>query len=166
MAAGATYEPISTTTITSTQTSHTFTSIAATYTDLVIIINARGASGADVGLQFNSDTGSNYSMTALDANGSSTLSFRRTSQTSMLLNNYATLLTANYSWVSIFSIQNYSNSTTYKSVLARCNNADNDVNAAVGLWRSTAAITSVTVVATNTGFASGATFTLYGIKAA
>jgi hypothetical protein len=163
MAALSSYTPIATYTVPSATTSYTFSSIPSTYTDLVIIINAQGASGADVGLQFNSDTGSNYSETGLDGNGSAASSFRRSNQTSMLLNNNATLLTANYSWVSIFSIQNYSNSTTYKSVLARANNADNGVNAAVGLWRSTAAITSITVVATNSGFASGATFTLYGI---
>jgi hypothetical protein len=163
MAALSSYTPIATYTVPSATTSYTFSSIPSTYTDLVIIINAQGASGADVGLQFNSDTGSNYSETGLDGNGSAASSFRRSNQTSMLLNNNATLLTANYSWVSIFSIQNYSNSTTYKSVLARCDNADNGVNAAVGLWRSTAAITSITVVATNSGFASGATFTLYGI---
>jgi hypothetical protein len=62
---------------------------------------------------------------------------------------------------------NYANTTTYKTVLTRANAAASGVDASVGLWGSTAAITSITfdlpLVRT---ISTGSTFTLYGIKAA
>jgi hypothetical protein len=74
----------------------------------------------------------------------------------------------------IFHIQNYSNSTTYKTWLSRANRASSALDyqgtdAVVGLWRSTAAITSITVKNRRGGvdynFASGSNFKLYGIQA-
>jgi hypothetical protein len=61
---------------------------------------------------------------------------------------------------------NYANTTTFKTHISRSNNSSNFVMATVGLWRSTAAITSITLL-TNTAdtFSVGSTFTLYGIKA-
>jgi hypothetical protein len=61
---------------------------------------------------------------------------------------------------------NYSNATTYKTALARTSE-DGVAAAYVGLWRSTSAITSITIdKGSSDNFASGSTFTLYGIKAA
>ena len=63
--------------------------------------------------------------------------------------------------------QNYSNSTTYKTVLSQGGNSDNYVFEWINLWRSTAAITSMELkVDDASNFASGSTFTLYGIAAA
>jgi hypothetical protein len=66
------------------------------------------------------------------------------------------------------SIQNYSNTTTYKSVLSRTNNAATETKAVVGLWRATPA--AITTIDVGTGgantFQTGSTFTLYGIKGA
>jgi hypothetical protein len=61
---------------------------------------------------------------------------------------------------------NYSNSTTNKTVVARANNAGNQLNALVALWRNTAAITNVTVDAIFGSFNSGTTVSLYGIASA
>ncbi len=61
--------------------------------------------------------------------------------------------------------QNYSNTTTYKTVLSRCSNPTGGTLAVAGLWRSTAAITSITLTPTAGNWLSGSTFTLYGIKA-
>jgi hypothetical protein len=74
----------------------------------------------------------------------------------------------------IYQIMNYSNTTTYKTSLTRQNTVDaadyNGTLTAVGLWRSTSAITSVAIQLTRGGsaynFTSGSIFTLYGIKAA
>ena len=61
---------------------------------------------------------------------------------------------------------NYSNATTYKTVITRASNANNGVDAVVGLWRNTAAITSINVFLGTGNLDTGSTFTLYGIKAA
>lgn len=160
----ATYDCIATTTLSSTASTVTFSSISGSFTDLVFVFNGAGSTDINVLMQFNSDTGSNYSTTNLGGTGSSALSGRVTSSTSISLNWQGYVQTTNRSNC-IVSIQNYSNSTTYKTILSRFNNASVAVDAIVGLWRSTSAITSIDIK-THTGtFSSGATFTLFGIKA-
>jgi hypothetical protein len=173
----ATYEPIATTTLGSTNDTVTFSSIASTYTDLFLVVSARDSStsfnNAQMGLRFNSDSGSNYSNTNVGGTGSSASSSRGTSQTFMIMGrvtNQTSGYSANDFGIVNISIMNYANSTTNKTAVSRSNyifGTDTQVEARVGLWRNTAAITSVSVY-TNSGFGfvSGSTFTLYGIKAA
>ena len=162
----ATYEPIATTTLGSAQGSVTFSNISQDFTDLILIINAGNASGAerDCLMRFNSDTGSNYSATYLYGTGSSAATGRNvnTTQGSAGYPLRPTLIST-----LITQIQNYSNTTTYKTWLSRGNGADSMVHSMVSLWRSTSAITSLEVFPSSAAnFLSGSTFTLYGIKAA
>ena len=161
----ATYEPIATYTIPSAAANYTFSSITGTYTDLLVVVVGNSTAAADLFMQVNGDTGSNYSTTQLSGTGSSALSQRSSNRTNFNVNFNAymsTTVAANY----VIQIQNYSNATTYKTMLARSSNANQAVDATVGLWRSTSAITSVTLIANGSTFATGSTFTLYGIKAA
>ena len=66
----------------------------------------------------------------------------------------------------IAQFMNYANTTTYKTVIGRANNAGYGADTSVGVWRNTAAISTITLTALTANFASGSTFTLYGIKAA
>ena len=170
MAAGSTYTPIATTTLGSTASSYTFSSIPSTYTDLVLVSNvATTVNGKDLAVQFNGDTGTNYSRTVLTGDSTTATSVRATTQAYMFLDYNGAISTTLGNNNCITQIMNYSNSTTYKTVLSRSNNAGTGfgVDANVGLWRSTAAITSMTIIATTSGvFATGSTFTLYGIAAA
>ena len=166
MAAGSTYTPIATTTL-SSGTSYTFSSIAGTYTDLVLVAligNATGAGGNGIRIQYNGDTASNYSWTYLVGDGSSAFSGRNTSQAYFdagMTNN-----TNDFSQV-IFQIQNYSNTSTYKTTLYRGSSASTEAAAAVSLWRSTSAISSIKIAkADGANFKSGTMLTLYGIQAA
>ena len=154
----ATYDCIATTTLGSTQTSVSLTSISGSYTDLIIIINGSFSSGSGVDTQFNSDTGTNYSRTRVYGDGTSALSARSTNATAISSGYLGTTQS-----VTIIQIMNYANTTTYKTLLARGSASGSQVVATAGLWRSTAAITSVTL--SGGTFASGSTFTLYGIKA-
>ena len=165
MAAGATYEPIATNTLGTATSSVTFSSISGSYTDLVLILNAKNATGTDkaVALRFNGDTGSNYSMIRMSGNGTTADSDRSSNDTSMFLGlSNSTVYNSD-----IYQIMNYSNTTTYKTALGRGNLSDSRLRVSAGLWRNTAAITSVTVVnGSSENFIVGSTFTLYGIKAA
>lgn len=166
MAASKTYEPIATNTVSgSSTTSVVFSSISGSYTDLVIVLNAKVASGtASVRLRFNSDTGSNYSWTTVSGNGSAAYSTRTTSTTSGRLDEFGYL---NTEWsVDVVNVLNYSNASTYKTVLSRCNNPSIGTDLTVNLWRSTAAITSIELYVGASNFVAGSTFTLYGITAA
>ena len=163
----STYTPIATTTLGSAASSVTFSSISGAYTDLVLIVVPANSAGSTVRMQLNGDTGSNYSNTFLKGNGSSASSARSSSQTYLTLGDDAapTRTLGESVWIS--HIMNYSNSTTNKTVLTRANVASSGVEAVVGLWRSTAAITQVSVQqGGSVTFSTGSTFTLYGVKSA
>jgi len=160
----ATYEPIATTTLGSAQSSVTFSSISSGFTDLVLICQGKMVSGTAINnkIQFNGDTGTNYSRTFMYGTGANAYS-GRASSVSFLGFPY---WDANSS-MTIVQIMNYSNETTYKTALSRNSQPAETVTAEVGLWRNTAAINSITISRGSTNdFASGSTFTLYGIKAA
>jgi hypothetical protein len=161
----STYEMIATTTLGSATANVTFTSIPATYTDLVLVSTFSVVSNSYTGFQFNSDTGANYSSTNLFGNGTSATSDRLTNDNNIYFGNYSSQKSGRILQSNI-NIMNYSNTTTYKSSLIRYTDAGEVTSASVGLWRSTAAINSIKIFQTNaTNIASGSTFTLYGIKA-
>lgn len=160
----ATYEPISTNTLTTSTASVTFSSIPNTYTDLILIINAASSSAASCRLRFNSDTGTNYSDTRLYGDGTSATSDRLTTRDHINCGDLSvTTITSNQ----IINIMNYTNTSTYKTVLTRSNIASSYVFLNTSMWRATpAAITSITIFPASGNLVSGSTFTLYGIKAA
>jgi hypothetical protein len=170
----STYTPIYAQTLSSAVVSVTLSSIPSTYTDLVLIMQAKstGTYGS-LRVTVNSDAGANYSHTALGGSGTAAGSSRASGQnwfdfcrTSGISSDGFGLYTVNF--------MNYSNATTYKTVLDRTsvqNTGSGDGTEIVaGVWRSTAAINSITLAtpggATFGNFAVGSTFTLYGIKAA
>ena len=163
MAAGSTYTPIATTTLGSAQSSVTFNSFSG-YTDLVLIANTTAAGNQNILLRFNSDSGTNYSYTRMTGAASAT-SNRESSIDAINLYNSSASLNGVMA-TTIIQVMNYANTTTYKTVLGRGNGGANEVNAQVGLWRSTSAITSLTLSIFTTNFSAGSTFTLYGIQAA
>ena len=167
MAAGNTYEAIATiTTTTGTTTSQTFSSIPTTYTDLILVCSLKAtSSNSSIVARFNGDSGSNYSVTQLYGNGSSALSQRFSNQTEVQLNFAGFPTAANTFAPLIVQFQNYSNTTTNKTFLSRSGYASAQVDTSVGLYRSTSAITSITLFAGNF-FDVGCTFSLYGIAAA
>ncbi len=168
MAAGSTYTPIATQTLGSAASSVTFSSIPSTYTDLILVANTGFTStGSDNQFEarVNSDTGSNYSVTGLFGNGSGAYSYRQSNNTWIEMNRINYSLTSNI----IMQFQNYSNTSTYKTILTRTNGTNDQVSATVNLWRSTSAISSISLANYYAGintFFAGSTFTLYGIAAA
>jgi hypothetical protein len=162
-----TYEPITTTTLGSATTTFTLNSIPATYTDLRLVLVVRDASTFAANLRFNSDTGSNYSYTRLTGNGSSASSNQSTSNTYIGL--FPCTNAANTFALKTVDIFSYAGST-FKTCLVENSGDENgsgSVDRQIGLWRSTSAITSITIVnAGGANFQIGTTATLYGIKEA
>ena len=160
MPAGSTYTPLASTTLGSAVASYTFSSIPSTYTDLIVVINPNTASVDNMNIRFNGDTGTNYSNTFLFGDGSTALSTRGTNRTTIAG-------TASGGWEIVrWNVMNYSNTTTYKTVLNRMDDASVYVATNVGLWRSTAAINSITIVAGTGNLPVGLMATLYGIASA
>jgi hypothetical protein len=170
MAAGNTYKAIATTTLGSASATVTFSSISSSYTDLRVVANVvpvnNGAAYLGVRVGNGSlDTGSNYSFTQLYGTGSAAGSVRETNVT--LWEFEGSQFQSSSPFTFLVDVQNYSNTTTNKTVIGRANRADSGVETAVALWRSTAAVTSIAAKLKNgNNFATGSTFSLYGIAAA
>jgi hypothetical protein len=153
----STYEKIATQTV-SAVSSITFSSIPATYTDLVLIGAGNSSSSGTLYLQFNSVTSNQYSYTSLYGTGSSAAS----GSTVAGAFGYVGFYNTNQSNF-ICNLQNYSNSTTYKTTISRTNSSDYVATTAM-LWANNSSINSI-LIAPNSGNFTG-TVTLYGIKAA
>jgi hypothetical protein len=168
MAAGATYEPIATTTLSSAQTGITFTGISSAYTDLILVLRLISLGGGALRYQVGNgsiDTGANYSATFLTGSGSAASSDRTTGA------NFVNILRLTGTGTSpathIFQFQNYSNTTNYKTILGRTSQQQYEVGANVGLWRSTSAINQIYIYeSVSSNMNTGTTATLYGILAA
>jgi hypothetical protein len=170
-----TYILISSNVLTSAAASVTFSSIPATYTDLVLRIGAR-ASAASIypdGLQttFNGSSAANYSQTFLYADAATPSSSGYSNQTLMNILasvNGGTSTSNTFSNIEIY-IPNYAGSTNKNlntSVVAETNSASNlvwNIGSYAGLWSNTSAISSI---AFNCGsnLETGSSFYLYGIK--
>jgi archaellum component FlaF (FlaF/FlaG flagellin family) len=161
----ATYEPIATTTLGSAASSITFSSIPGTYTDLrlTLVATSVGTSDYNIQITFNSDTGTNYSKTSLQGNGTAASSSANTNVSYLYpMEGEGVTTTPSFYALDIFS---YAGSTN-KSCLIEQNidlNGSGRVFRSVGLWRSTSAITTISLLLSGSNFATGTRATLYGI---
>ena len=159
---------IATTTLGSAASTITFSSISGSYTDLRLVFTLTTSSAGESGyIRFNSDTGTNYSVTFLAGEGSVAFSNRDTSSNQICItDNQAVGSSTTIPQLATVDIFSYTGST-FKTIL---NTSSNDLNGSggvirrVGLWRNTSAITSITITTLNAStFSAGTTATLYGI---
>lgn len=173
-----TYLRIARVTITSdTQaTGVTFSNIPSTYKDLKIIANTCGVSSGDVPLviRFNDDSGTNYSQIDVVENPPSdtNLSSGRYSNATSIDMTYSYNLPGSPAVASMeVDIFQYAGSK-FKSTFAKKGGVDgsayNENVYTTGLWRSTSAVTSVSLIEVSAGdrwLKTGSVYTLYGIGA-
>lgn len=147
-----------------------FSSIPSTYTDLVILSSTRLDNGTDNGvrLQFNGDTGSNYSWRYLYGNGSAASSGSGSSQTYAFgaISNRSTATASTFANCLTY-IPNYLASTAKSVSLDGIN--ENNATAAdamlwASLWTGTAAVTSIKLFPSVGNFVQYSSATLYGIS--
>ena len=163
----ATYEKIATTTLGSATNTITFSSIAATYTDLrLVFTHTTTLAGRSAYLQFNSDTGANYSFTTLQGSGTAAASQRNTGESYIFIDDFTMDGTdttiPNFSAIDIFSYAGSTYKTLLCSVSANHDTTGGLINI-VGLWRSTAVITTINLITNSSTFKVGTSATLYGI---
>jgi hypothetical protein len=161
-----TYEAIQSTTLVSAQSSVTLNSFSG-YTDLVAIVAMPASGAVTTAIRFNSDTGTNYSTTLMVGSGGGAASYRESNKSYGITGGLVSGLGADSNF--ILQIQNYANTTTFKTSLVRSNTATNsEVGANAILYRSTSAITSISFIdyaGGSNAYPIGTTFSLYGIKA-
>lgn len=166
----ATYEPIASQTLGSGVGTLTFSDIPGSFTDLVLVVVFGAATaGATLRVRVNSDTGSNYSYTYLTGNGTAASSSRQSSVTSGAVALTGVGASTALQNVAVAHFMSYANTNVFKTILGSGASAANEVDRVVSLWRSTSAITSISVSPGGSfpthNFASGTTGALYGIKA-
>jgi hypothetical protein len=162
-----TYTPIATQTLTTATNTISFTSIPGTYTDLVLVCSIKADAGTpNARLLINNTTTPLASFTQLQGNGTAVASNRAAGNAGtggyLYGTYYNPLVTGSFKTI-IFNVMNYANTTTYKTVLIRTSGASDAVEAMVGLWQSTNAITQLNMSTGSNNFAPGSTLTLYGI---
>jgi hypothetical protein len=161
-----TYTPLATVTLGGSDSEIVFSSIPATYRDLILVINGKASvPGADSAvMRFNSDTGSNYSNVRMVGTGSSATSYADTAAFA-----YIGIPTNSSTAFSIITqIMDYSATDKHKTLLSRHGQADGWVTAHAGRWANTTAITSVSVLVPTGStwtYQTGMTMSLYGVIA-
>ena len=168
----STYELIKGETLASSAASYTFTAIPSTFTDLVVRVSARTDTAAAIEscqVQFNSDTATNYSYVLITGNGSSASSNIYSSQNYVgsIPADAATATSDTFASWEMYVPSYLASQNKPLSIIGMQENNQTGafIRPTAGLWRNTAAITSITFAGVSGGnFVSGSSFYLYGIS--
>ena len=158
-----TYDFIAEATIVTAGPSVTFSSIPNTYTDLVILLNMKGAAPANVFFRFNGDSGTNYRATGFSGTGSAGVGTSSTNDAQWGMT--WTGASANDIWVGgEVHIFEYTNTNMWKNMVSRYSSS-NEATFMTGQWSDTTAINTILISSLGNNYAVGSMFSLYGIKA-
>ena len=162
---GTTYALISQAVITTPTVTATFSSIPATYTDLVLVYTGKVnyANYYSV-IYFNGDTTkTNYQYNALQMNTTVVSDSAASSYATYGFTNSTTIPS-----VAILDINDYATTTSQKTAMSRFSNTNNQAQVTIATWRNTAAITEISLTGYYGAgaFDAGSVLSLYGIKAA
>ena len=157
-----TYTPLATVTLGADAASVTFSSIPATYRDLILILNGQSTAG-EISFRLNADSGSNYSQVFMRGSSTTQSGASTFNKAFPFINSVgnATRL------VGQIQFMDYSATDKHKTNLSRTGYVQNSdsafsTEATAIRWANTAAITTIAFTSTGS-FASGSTFNLYGI---
>ena len=174
MAAGNTYEAIATSTASGSSSTLTFSSIPATYTDLVFVAQYQCSANGGLFIRYNNDSATNYSVVNMIGSQDTTATYSDPNEPYIWADTYyqgTGTVTTDRAIVKA-QIMNYLSTSMFKTTLLRSDDvrttASNHgtIYAGVATWRSTSAITQIDVLTAAGNFISGSTFSLYGIKEA
>lgn len=170
----ATYQLISSNTLSSSAASVTFSAIPGTYTDLVLRYSIRGGNATNGPInqlvRLNGSSAANYSLTNLVALDPTPLSTRESNVTRFLTYAVGNSSTSNTFSSNEIYIPNYAGSTN--KAVSEFGVAENNsstgfqwgISARAYLRSVTDAITSITIDGNGDNIVAGSSFFLYGIK--
>ena len=146
-----TYTALANITLGSSASSVTFSSIPATYRDLILTLNGVGTGAAPLRLRYNADSGSNYTYV-----GTSNVYSEAGTTTSAC--QFFDIDTNRYFYQC--QIMDYSATDKQKTTITR---GRREPHMEANRWANTAAITSISVSTPSNAMAAGFTITLFGI---
>jgi hypothetical protein len=157
------YTALANVTLGSNTSTVTFTSISASYKDLVLVIEGRSSISENPTMRFNADTGSNYPMVNMYGNGSTTTS--ATSNSAYFFIGYGVTFDSGNRSSAIINVMDYSATDKHKAILIRDNNPGVATEAQAGRWANTAAVNSISCFFNfGANWTTGTTFALYGVS--
>lgn len=156
------YIPLATITLPSTSTSVTFSNFPTngTYTNLVLVINARNTGSlSGIELNFNNDANaSNYYRIYMSAQGSTLSGSTDNTLTQFVFSNAEDS-------VNTMHIFDYSDTSKPTSFLTDQGLSEWGVRLYGGRWQNNAAVSSIKIYdVSGTSFTTGSIFSLYGVK--
>jgi len=155
-----TYDLIASNVLTSSASSVTFSSISASYRDLVLVCQPIHATAtSNLRLRFNSSS-TGYNFVIAIGDGSSAVSESGTG-TEINLSPYAQITTSQDS-LQIVQVMDYA-ADKHKTALVRANRAAGATEMQAHRWADTSAITSLELFAGSGNLNTGSSFYLYGI---
>ena len=152
-----TYVALATASVTA-DASVTFSSIPASYRDLVLVYGGSASATGNLSIRLNGDTGSNYTHVRMYAVSGG---YGSDSYTGSRAENGST---STGQGVVTINIMDYSATDKHKTILSRLNWAGTNLFAHANRWANTSAVTSIEVYNGDTGNLTG-TLSLYGIEA-
>jgi hypothetical protein len=164
------FESIATTTVgAGGQATVTFSSIPSTYKHLQIRFMSKSNNTNDaIDMRFNSDTGNNYSYHELYGDGSSAGSGVSTPRSTIpLAGGGAPAANTNVFGVSVVDILDYADTNKFKTIrnLGGVDfNGSGVVMLISGNWRSTSAVSTISLALRSNNVGQYSSFALYGIK--
>jgi hypothetical protein len=161
-----TYTPLATVTLGSSASSVTFSSIPATYRDLILVFSGANTGTNDIRFRLNADTGSNYSAVFMRGTGGNL------AQSGSFTDSNAYLTTSNAvstdRVLSTASLMDYSATDKHTTMLVRSGYSTVDgrqVEAQAIRWANTAAVTTIAISTSSNQLATGTVISLYGVIA-
>jgi hypothetical protein len=150
-----------------------FTSIPSHYAHLMVVCYARGDTAAtttNLLVRFNNDSGGNYDYQRVSGVAAAATAGESFAQTSCLVAAIpANTADANLFGATTFDVPHYANTANNKDLSSQYANkittttGNLNVSAVAGFWRSSAAITRITLLPAAGNLRSGSRATLYGL---
>ena len=159
------YDSISSITLSASASSIVFSGIPSTYTHLQIRSICFGSvNDENLYIRFNSDSASNYARHYLEGNGANANAGATAPDTGGVFSN---TYSGTSPYVSVCYILDYANGNkfiTLRSLSGRDANGSGTVSLRSSLWRSTSAVTSITILPGSGTLSTNSSFALYGVK--
>jgi hypothetical protein len=157
-----TYQPLATVTLGSSAASVTFSSIPATYRDLILVLAPTSTVQTEVFLELNGDT-NNASYPRVRATGSGSSTFSG-AENNRKITFFADVIPTTPS-THIVQFLDANATDKHKTYLTRSSRAGAGVDMLAHRFTSTSVISSMKLVTESGSFATGSMFSLYGIVA-
>lgn len=165
--AAAAYDLLETQVLTSSASSVTFSSIPQDYKHLQIRYVSQNSSATVNQIQLNGDTGSNYDRHNLYGDGSNVYASAVNTTTYWQFVTPFTSDGTSLFGIGVLDILDYSNTsknTTGRLLAGLDRSSNKQIRLLSGLWRNTAAVTSVGLNANGNSFVPGSRFSLMGVR--